>query len=120
MADTYITCREENGSINISEEVITDIVRAAVAEAEGVAGLSNSISGELAELIDKRSLTKGVRVQFADGQIVVDAVITVRFGNSIMTVAKNVQDKVLSVIQATTGFENARINVHVSGIVFDK
>ena len=35
-------------------------------------------------------------------------------------VAKAVQDKILSVVQATTGIENAEVNVHVSGIAFDK
>ena len=49
MGDNYITCREENGSINISEEVISSIVRAAVVEVEGVAGLSNTAGGEIAE-----------------------------------------------------------------------
>ena len=32
MSDNYISYREENGSINISEDVISSIVRAAVTE----------------------------------------------------------------------------------------
>ena len=39
MNDNYITCQEENGSINISEEVISSMVRTAISEVEGVAGL---------------------------------------------------------------------------------
>ena len=30
MSDNYITCQEENGSINISEEVISSMVRTAI------------------------------------------------------------------------------------------
>ena len=40
MGENYITCQESNGSINISEEVISALVRAAATQVEGVAGLS--------------------------------------------------------------------------------
>ena len=120
MSDNYITCREENGSINISEEVISGMVRAAVAEVEGVAGLSNTAGAEIAELIGLKTLPKGVKIQFAEGKIVVDAIITVNYGFNIVEVASNVQEKVMNAVQATTGIEQAEVNVHVSGIAFEK
>ena len=89
MGETYITCREENGSINISEDVISGMVRTAVTEVEG-------------------------------DRIVVGAIITVHYGSKIMEVARNVQEKVMNVIQSTTGLEKAEVNVHVSGIAFEK
>ena len=116
MGENYITCREEKGSINISEDVIISMVRSVLSEVEGVAGLSNTAGAELAELIG----LKGVKVQFEDGRVVVDIIITVVYGCNIVNVAKAVQDKILSVVQATTGIENAEVNVHVSGIAFDK
>ena len=42
MNDNYITCREENGSINISEDVIYSLVREVISEVDGVAGLANT------------------------------------------------------------------------------
>lgn len=120
MGETYITCRDENGSINISEDVISSMVRTAVSEVEGVAGLSNTAGTEIAELIGIKTVTKGVKVQFEDEKILVDTIITVNYGSKIMEVARNVQEKVSNVIQATTGFEHAVVNVHVSGISFDK
>ena len=120
MAETYISCHEEKGSINISEEVISSMVRSTVAEVEGVAGLSNTAGAEIAELIGLKTVTKGVKVQFSEDKIVVDTIITVHYGSKIVEVARNVQEKVLNVIQATTGFEKAEVNVHVSGIAFDK
>jgi uncharacterized alkaline shock family protein YloU len=120
MGENYITCREENGSINISEEVITGMVRAAVSEVEGVAGLSNTVGSEIAELIGLKSLPKGVKVQLVDDKIVVDTIITVAYGHSIVEVARAVQDKVLTAVQATTGIEQAEVNVHVTGIAFEK
>ncbi len=120
MAENYITCREETGSINISEDVISTMVRSAVTEVEGVAGLSNTAGAEIAELIGLKTVTKGVKVQFVEDRIVVDTIITVHYGANIVEVAKNVQERVMTVIQSTTGLEKAEVNVHVSGISFDK
>ena len=120
MADNYITCQEANGSINISEEVISSLVRASIIEVEGVAGLSNTVGAEIAELIGLKTLTKGVKVCFADGIIMVDTVITVLYGYNIVNVAKNVQDKVQTLLVSTTGIEKAQVNVHVAGVAFDK
>ena len=120
MGENYITCQDDNGSINISEEVINSLVRSAIAEVEGVAGLSNTAGAELAELIGLKTVTRGVKVQFVDGRIVVDVIITVVYGCNIVSVARAVQDKVMTAVQSTTGIEQAEVNVHVSGIAFDK
>ena len=120
MSDNYISYREESGSINISEDVISGIVRSAVAEVEGVSGLSTTAGAELAELIGLKTLPKGVQVRFDDKKIVVDTIITVTYGNNVVSVAKAVQSSVRNVIQSATGFEDAEINVHVSGISFDR
>ena len=120
MNDNYISSQEEKGSINISEDVIYTLVRETIAEVEGVAGLANTAGGELAELLGIKTVTKGVKVQLNDNQIVVDAIITVYYGCSIVKVAEAVQERVVSVIQATTGFEQPQVNVHVSGLAFEK
>ncbi len=120
MNDNYITCAEVGGSINISEDVIYSLVRTTISEVEGVAGLANTAGGELAELIGLKTVTKGIKVQFVDNQVVIDAIITVYYGYSILKVAQDVQEKVTSVVHETTGFEKPQVNVHVSGLAFDK
>ena len=73
MGENYITCREENGSINISEDVITSLVRSAISEVDGVAGLSNTAGAEFAELLGLKTVSHGVKVQFVDdSKIIVD------------------------------------------------
>ena len=120
MADNYITCREAKGSINISEEVISSLVRASIAEVEGVAGLSNTAGAEIAELIGLKSVTKGVKVRFVEGVIIVDTIITVCYGCNIVSVAREVQSAVAETVHSVTGIEKTEINVHVSGVEFDK
>lgn len=120
MGENYISCKEENGSINISEDVISGMVRTAITEVEGVAGLSNTAGAEIAELLGIKTLTKGVKVQFDNGTIIVDAIITVSYGSSVVDVAKEVQERVYNAVQVATGIDSAQVNVHVSGIAFEK
>ena len=120
MADNYITCQEERGSIHISEDVIVTLVKSTVSEIEGVSGLSNAAGAELAELIGIKTVSKGVKVAFENETIVIDVIINVCYGSSIVSVAREVQDKLLSTVQSVTGIEKAKVNVHVAGISFDK
>ena len=122
MGENYISCQVEKGSINISEEVIAGVVKSAVCEVEGVAGLSYTAGAELAELIGLlyRCVNKGIKVQFVDGKIIIDVIINVMYGSNIVQVARDVQEKIITLLQASTGIEQTEVNVHVSGIAFDK
>lgn len=120
MGDNYISCKAENGSINISEDVISTMVRTAITEIDGVAGISNTAGAELAELIGIKTVSKGIKVQIVDDTIKVDAVILVRYGCNIVNVAKEVQNSVTEAVQAITGIDKAEVNVHVSGVAFEK
>ena len=114
MGDNYISCKEANGSINISEDVISTMVRSSIEEIDGVAGLSNTVGAELAEMIGIKSLSKGVKVQIVDDTIKVDAVILVRYGCNIVSVAKDVQNSVSEAVKAITGIDKTEVNVHAS------
>ena len=120
MGDNYISCKAENGSINISEDVISTMVRTAITEIDGVAGISNTAGAELAELIGIKTVSKGIKVQIVNDTIKVDAVILVRYGCNIVNVAKEVQNSVTEAVQAITGIDKAEVNVHVSGVAFEK
>ena len=118
MADTYITKKDEKGTINISEEVIANIVRASIIDVDGVSGLSNTAGAEIAEFIGLKSIPKGVKVQSDNDSVSVDAVITVKYGFNIVDVAKKVQQSILNSVESNIGLDNPEINVHVAGISF--
>lgn len=119
MPENYITTAGEHGTINISEDVISVVVGAALAEVDGVAGTAGTVGGELAELFGKKSPAKGVKVAFVDGKINVEVIILVRFGCNIVSVGKKVQSEIASAVESMTGLE-AEVNVRVSGVAFDK
>ena len=49
----YFTQKLENGTLQISEDVVASVAAAAVLEVEGVCGLSSSISTDIAEMLGK-------------------------------------------------------------------
>lgn len=119
MPDNYISIPTEKGSINVSEDVIAIIAGSAICDTEGVAGLSNTVGSEIYEFIGRKSVTKGIKVDFEDGAIVIEATIMVRFGVTISTIAEKVQSAVAGAVESMTGMSPV-VNVRVAGVSFDK
>ena len=44
----------------------------------------------------------------------------VRYGSNVVSVAKQVQDAVTGAVESMTGMGAPVVNVHVSGVAFDK
>ena len=119
MPESYVTNHTEKGNISISEDVVTVMVTAAIAEIEGVAGLANPTSTDIAEFFGIKNAAKGVKLSAEDGVLTVDVVIMVRYGYGVTVVAKKVQEQVAASVESMTGFK-VRVNVHVTGIAFEK
>ena len=116
----YITYPDEKGSINISEEVIAVIAANAAVEVEGVASLSASLGKDLAELLGKKNISKGVKISVSEEAVTADIFVMVRLGYAVNEVGMKVQQLVLSAIQDMTGFAIEAVNVHICGISFEK
>jgi len=71
-------------------------------------------------LLGIKSAAKGIKVQIVDGTMTVDTIITVRYGCSVVAVARAVQESVTSAVESMTGIGKPIVNVHVSGVAFDK
>ncbi len=117
MADNkqYITQMQENGALQISEDVIAAIVAHALNEVEGVVGLNTKPGSDIAELIGKKN--KGVKIVISeDNKLTVDCNITVYYGQSVVDVAKAAQQAVSNAISSMAGLEIAAVNLNVCGI----
>ena len=119
MPDTYFTISDEKGSIHISEDVIAAITGNALSEMEGIAAFSNTAGSELSELIGKKSISKGIRVSFAEGEIIIDTTILVRFGGNLTELCKTAQEAIAVAVDSITGVKPV-VNIRVAGIAFDK
>ena len=114
----YMTCQEDMGSIQISEDVVASIAANAAMEVEGVGSLMGT---NVSDFMGGKKLTaKGVRVESGeDGKIIVNLFIAVRYGSVVSDVAKKVQQVVFTALESMTGFKISAVNVNVGGIVFN-
>lgn len=113
----YITQIQENGSVMISEDVISTIVTHTISEVEGVASLSTKPGADIADLIGKKQWGKGLRVTInEDNSVLVECDIIVAYGQSVVSVARAVQESITSAVESMTGTKVIGVNVNVSGI----
>ena len=116
----YVSRSDELGSIHISEEVLAVIAAAAVLEVEGIGGLAANLGTDLAELLGKKNLSRGIHILVEEESVTVDLGILVKYGYTIPDVARAVQEAVAGSIEATSGLTVAAVNVNVGGVVFEK
>ena len=109
MADSkeYMTLSEENGSINIAEDVIAAIAVGAVREVEGVSGMMTNLGGSVTDLVNNKKNaqkgTKGVKIDMSSDALVLNLYLMVQYGHAIPEVAENAQKAVVSAVEAMTG-----------------
>ena len=118
MADhkEYWSTESDQGSIRISEDVVASIAALAASETDGVSGLYSSVTRDI---VSKKNLSKGVRVELGEEDTVkVEISFLALFGHNICEVARQVQDNVKSQIESMTGLHVVEINVHVGGVTF--
>lgn len=116
----YLVEPLDNGRILISEEVIASIAALAVREVEGVYGLSTTAAFDIANILGKKNLRKGIRVQIQNDDVEVSCNLVVKMGTMVMTAAKNVQEAISSEIASMTGVRPSRVNVNVCGVAIPK
>jgi len=108
----------DEGSIKIADEVVGIITGLAATEIEGVAGMSGGIAGGLADMLGRKNLSKGVKVEVEDETALVDVYVIINYGNSIPDVAWKIQDNVKQAIEGMTGLNVKAVNIHVQGVNF--
>ena len=116
----YVSRADERGNIHIAEEVLAVIAAAAVLEVEGIGGLAANLGTDLAELLGKKNLSRGIHILVEEESVTVDLGILVKYGYTIPDVARAVQEAVAGSIEATSGLTVAAVNVNVGGVVFEK
>ena len=109
----------DNGSVNISTSVYTEIVGTAAANCFGVKGMAaRSVTDGVYHLLRKESVSKGVRVEFhEDDTISIDLHIIVDNGVNLNAVGASIISEVRYVVTKCTGTEVRAVNVYIDSIV---
>ena len=114
----YVSRSDELGNIHISEEVLAAIAAAAALEVEGVSSLAANLGSDIAELLGKKNLAKGVRVKMEEDKVEVELSVLMGYGHTIPEMGKAVQEGVKNAIESMTGLEVASVNVNGGGSTF--
>lgn len=108
------------GSIRIADEVVGIVAGLAATEVPGVAGMSGGLVGGIAEMLGKKNLSKGVKVEVGEREAAIDLYIIVEYGVRIPDVALRVQENVKRAIESMTGLDVVEVNIHVQGVGFSQ
>lgn len=108
------------GQVKIADEVVGTIAGLAAMEVEGVAGMSSGIAGGIAEMLGRKTLSKGVKVEVGEKEAAIDLFVVVEYGVKIPDVAWQIQESVKKAIENMTGLNVVEVNIHVQGVNMDK
>jgi uncharacterized alkaline shock family protein YloU len=110
--------KTDMGNIQIAPEVIEVIAGLATVEVEGVAGMSGGFASGVAELLGRKNLSKGVKVEVGQKEAAIDVSIIIEYGHRIPAVASDIQRNVKQAIESMTGLDVIEVNVHIHGVHF--
>lgn len=106
----------ENGEVQISDEVVSTIAGLAATDIEGVAGMSGGFAGGISDMLGRKNLSKGVKVEVEGNEVKSDLYIIVKYGAKIPDVAWRIQESVKEAITNMTGLKVTEVNIHVQGV----
>ncbi|NTW05296.1 MAG: Asp23/Gls24 family envelope stress response protein [Peptococcaceae bacterium] len=106
------------GAIKIADDVVKIIAGLATTEVPGVVAMSSGVVGGIAEMLGRKNMSKGVKVEVGEKEAAVDTFVIVEFGTRIPDVAAKIQENVKKSIENMTGLEVIEVNVHIQGVVF--
>ena len=109
----------ENGTVNVSTSVYTDIAGTVASNCFGVKGMAaQSVKDGLFHLLRKESMGKGVKVEFhEDDSISIDLHIIVDNGVNLNAVGASIISEVRYVVENTTGTEVRAVNVYIDSMM---
>lgn len=123
MDNKEVVVREEQtglGSIRIADEVVKVIAGLAATEVPGIAGMSGGVVGGITEMLGRKNLSKGVKVEVGEKEAAVDMFVVVDYGTRIPDVAGRIQENVKKAIESMTGLTVVEVNVNIQGVNFSQ
>lgn len=104
------------GETKIHNDVIATIAGLAVAEVPGIASMSGSLVGGIAEILGKKARDKGIKVELVDNCVTIEISIVVDYGTKIPEVAGEIQKRVKDKVEKLTGNNVKAVNIIVQGV----
>lgn len=117
---TEVIENEDLGKIVFANEVIATIAGISAFETKGIAGMSGGIVDGFAEMIGRKNLTKGVKVELGTEEAAIDIFVIAKYGVNIQDAVKDMQRNVKNAIESMTGLHVTSVAVTIQGLEFEK
>ena len=104
------------GQIQIADEVIAIIAGTAAIEVDGVAFMAGHFTRDIAEILGRKNLSKGVAVMVNESEVIISLNLLVKLGHKVREVTYEVQEKVKTAVETMTGLTVKEVNINVTGV----
>lgn len=108
------------GKVTFANDVIAVIAALAASDVKGIAGMVGGAMSGFTELLGRKNLTKGVKVEVGTEEVAVDVYVVVYYGNKIQDVAAEIQNNIKTAVETMTGLRVVEVNVYVQGIQMEE
>jgi len=112
--------KADGGRIVFADDVVATIAALAVADVEGVSALSGGMVEGITEMLGKKNITKGIKVEVGTEEAAADISVSIKYGYKIKEVYENIQLAVKNAIETMTGLKVVEINVFVQSVTFEQ
>jgi len=111
-----------NGKVNISDQVISNIIGASVYECYGVVGMAskNKFKDGVTDLLGKENYGKGIVVNIDENEIEIHIHVIVSYGVKISEVARSIQERVKHQVETMLDIHVANVDVIVEDVRVQK
>ena len=109
----------EGGRIIFADDVVATIAALAVSDVEGVSAMTGGVVEGFTEMLGKKNLTKGVKVEVGTEEAAVDVSVSIRYGFKIREVCEKIQTAAKNAIETMTGLRVVEVNVFVQSVTFE-
>ena len=110
--------REQLGEIRIDNNVVGTIAAIAAQDIEGMVCMGGKLS--FREMLGKKDIEKGVKVEIEGGRANIDMEVKVEFGRNMYEAAHELQRKVKDNVERMTGLTVENVNVKINGIIIQE
>lgn len=115
-----ISSDDENGYIQISNNVIASIVRKYTLGVDGVVRFaSQSIMDGLADILSRRSYERSIAIDLKEDGAEITLTLIMRFGAILPDVSQEIQKIVKEKVREFTGYDVTRVNINVAELEDD-
>lgn len=104
------------GKVEISPEVLISIASIAISEIDGLAGHFAELKNASPEKLNRKNLTKGIKLDTKEDGIYLDVFCEFKYGINISKTALKIQETVFNSLSNMTTIVPKQVNVHITHI----